>query len=180
MKHTKSIDENATNKRFLRNLAIGTILAIVFLSFPKFCGAHGHTHENPSFKYSREANVPHARDSHVHDHGHSHDDHEHHEHEHMNAQPPVEKGALNLIEDIYFLDIFFKCTLLFCRHVEHLATCHRLHTFDKRRTIFHSLLYRIGQHGKNATAIKSTIGFCFRRPVRRCIFTFNSTCSNAT
>lgn len=100
MKQHKSVDENATKKKYMRNLAICTILTIVFLSLPNFCGAHEHTNENPSFKYSREANVPHAHshDSHESAHGHSHDNHLHHDHEHdhiQNGQPPGEKGLLN-------------------------------------------------------------------------------------
>lgn len=99
MKTSKSIDNNASGKRFLRNLAIGITLIIVFLSFPGLCGAHEHTHENPSFKYSREANEMHSHDhhdAHDHHHGHAHDHHDHEEQHHHHGpgqHDAVEKGC---------------------------------------------------------------------------------------
>ncbi|RZF42171.1 hypothetical protein LSTR_LSTR004320 [Laodelphax striatellus] len=50
------------NKKFFRGLAIGLILLLIFLDFPSLCAGHSHSHSHdhadPSFKYSKEANIP--------------------------------------------------------------------------------------------------------------------------
>lgn len=98
----------------LRNLAIGIVILIVFLSLPGFCvGDCGHSHNNhvndphhhhhhddyveepASYKWSKQANegVNSAEDSsasHEHDHHHHHEDehihHHDHSHEHKHEQ----------------------------------------------------------------------------------------------
>nr|CAD7411404.1 unnamed protein product [Timema cristinae] len=54
-------DERLFTRAFLRNVAIGTIIVLILLDFPRLCQSHGHSHEHgdsPSFKYSRQANQP--------------------------------------------------------------------------------------------------------------------------
>lgn len=94
---------------YKRYLAIGLIVLIVFLSLPNFCGAHEHSDDSPSFKYSKQANeqfednlVHHNHDSHGHAHehgkdcGHGHASHDHHheeeEHHHHQHTPPPQLG----------------------------------------------------------------------------------------
>ncbi|XP_052868496.1 protein catecholamines up [Anopheles cruzii] len=97
------LKEECTSYRV--HIALCLIVAMVLLSLPTLCGAHGHQHshddhhhhhESPSFKYSMEANQmnddpipdPHQQHHHHHhhhhqesnDHGH-HDQHHHHHHE---------------------------------------------------------------------------------------------------
>lgn len=65
--------KNEGAKQFFRNVALGAIILIVFLSLPEFCTGHTHMHsdENPAFKYTRQANeLP----EHEHEH---HSDHHH-------------------------------------------------------------------------------------------------------
>ncbi|KAI9564174.1 hypothetical protein GHT06_007912 [Daphnia sinensis] len=105
-------------RRFVVRLFSVILLVGIFLSLPQFChthshndhghshdhhghahGHHGHSHdhveERPSFKYSREANIPKPppppakkldEKEHLHHHGHSHDhhghSHDHHGHSH--------------------------------------------------------------------------------------------------
>lgn len=86
--------------QFLQKIALGIILCGIMLSLPSLCLGHN---DNPSFKYSREANEnfdpkrqpkpvhdhddhhhhhPHEHDHHHHPHPHKHDDHVHgHNHE---------------------------------------------------------------------------------------------------
>lgn len=78
-----------------KNVAIGLLVFILFLTLPILCGGHqGHGHgQKASFKYSKEANENfqnqdlHSHPDHDHDHHHEHDhhhdnDHGHHNHEH--------------------------------------------------------------------------------------------------
>nr|CAD7415832.1 unnamed protein product [Timema poppensis] len=54
-------DERLFTRAFLRNVAIGTIIVLILLDFPRLCQSHGHSHDHddsPSFKYSRQANQP--------------------------------------------------------------------------------------------------------------------------
>lgn len=101
---------------FLRNIALGLIVCIVFLTLPSLCGGHshdgadhhGHSHdEPPSFKYSRQANedvLKKAAHSH-HDHAHAghehHDEHQHdahhQDHKHKDEKKPVDLGNVLLI-----------------------------------------------------------------------------------
>lgn len=99
------MDDHKDGGTFLRNIALGLIVCIVFLTLPSLCGAHshdgsdhhGHSHdEPPSFKYSRQANeeilkkTAHA--GHGHDDHHNHDAH-HQDHKHKDDRKPVELGT---------------------------------------------------------------------------------------
>lgn len=75
------------NKSWKYYLSVSTVVLIIFLSLPYMCRSqhhdHGHSHDdNPSFKYSRQAN----EGSHSHEHhegAHSHEHHKvKHSHEH--------------------------------------------------------------------------------------------------
>lgn len=99
-----NVKDHQTVDNFFRNVALGMVVLIVFLSLPNLCTGHdhhGHSHDQPaSFKYSREANehflkeqeqhhhhdehLHHHEDSHDHHHDH-HDHHDHHEHHHRHA-----------------------------------------------------------------------------------------------
>lgn len=78
-----NVEEYVAKWSFTKKLALIVILGGILLSLPSLCQSHGG-HDNPSFKYSREANenfdpkkVP------VHDHHHhGHHDHGHHHHGH--------------------------------------------------------------------------------------------------
>ncbi|XP_057371652.1 zinc transporter Slc39a7-like [Daphnia carinata] len=106
-------------RRFVIRLFSAVLLVGIFLSLPQFChthshndhghshdhhghahGHHGHSHdhieERPSFKYSKEANIPKPppppakkldEKENLHHHGHSHDHHGHsHDHEHTHEE----------------------------------------------------------------------------------------------
>lgn len=87
----KSISNNQSIHLFLRNLAIGLTVLIVFLSLPNYCSGdcghanhdhehhHHHVDEPASFKWSRQANEVHDAGDHHH---HPDDSHHHHEHKH--------------------------------------------------------------------------------------------------
>lgn len=90
-----TVNDTRDQSRKLRYLAIGAIVFVVFMSLPVFCNGHaGHDHShdggNPSFKYSKEANMKHEEDPHHHHHhhhgndhgGHLHGDEHHHHHHH--------------------------------------------------------------------------------------------------
>lgn len=89
---TLSDKDKMENHSYKRYLAIGLIVLIVFLSLPNFCGAHGHSDDSPSFKYSKQANeqfednLVHHSHGHAHEHGkdcgHGHAHGQHHEHHH--------------------------------------------------------------------------------------------------
>lgn len=107
-------------RRFVVRLFSVILLVGIFLSLPQFCHTHshndhghshdhhghahdhhGHSHdhieERPSFKYSKEANIPKPpppparkldENEHLHHHGHTHDHHGHsHDHEHDHEHP---------------------------------------------------------------------------------------------
>lgn len=122
--YVESIKEDRT---FLRNLALGVIVCLFFLTLPSLCGAHsqdGHDHhdhshgEPASFKYSRQANedilkneAAGAAASHGHTHGaggcnHAHGGdalhHHHHDHEH-DGQPKTKKALLELGNTFVFI-----------------------------------------------------------------------------
>ncbi|XP_058814839.1 protein catecholamines up [Topomyia yanbarensis] len=115
------------SKSYRVHIALGLLLVMLWMSFPTLCDGHGHFDdrdhhhhhhghdENPSFKYSRQANEMYQEDhhdhlhgsehhihhhDHSHDHGHKHqhtDDHDHeHNHQHTdevrskNVKPPVD------------------------------------------------------------------------------------------
>ncbi|XP_030376915.1 protein catecholamines up [Scaptodrosophila lebanonensis] len=71
--------------QLLQKLALGILLSAILLSLPAICRG-----QNPSFKYSREANEnfdpkkapPVKHDHHHHDHDHHEHDHHHHDHDH--------------------------------------------------------------------------------------------------
>ncbi|XP_058061111.1 protein catecholamines up [Anopheles bellator] len=77
------LKEECTSYRV--HIALCLIVAMVLLSLPTLCGAHGqhshddhhHHHESPSFKYSMEANQVH--DDSIPDPHHHHHHHHHHE-----------------------------------------------------------------------------------------------------
>lgn len=93
----KNVSDRETS-RFLRNVAIGLAVVIVFLSLPNLCssdcghdhGHHDHEHhdhehidEPASFKWTRQANeaerLHHEQtEDHKHGHGHHHHEHAHH------------------------------------------------------------------------------------------------------
>ncbi|XP_062548512.1 protein catecholamines up [Armigeres subalbatus] len=93
-KHTAVVKKQGESKSWRVHIALGLFLVILWLSFPTLCSGHyehdhhhDHHHghdENPSFKYSRQANEIYQDESHDHhhhhdhDHGHHHDDHHHH------------------------------------------------------------------------------------------------------
>jgi zinc transporter 7 len=108
------------DRRFVVKLCRFLLLVGIFLTLPQFCHSHSHDHhghshdhhghshdhveERPSFKYSKEANIPkpppppakkiekehHHGHSHEH-HGHSHDHDEHlHDHHHDHHTENVE------------------------------------------------------------------------------------------
>lgn len=78
---------NILTKRSYKNIILGLICILIFLSLPAICQGHGHSHdENPSFKYSREAN-----EGHTHEHHHSHD-----HHHHTQEKPKVSNQPSNL------------------------------------------------------------------------------------
>lgn len=87
----KPISVNQSTQQFWRNIAIGIILVIVFLSLPNYCSGdcghdhhghgcdhdhHHHVNEPASFKWSQQANEHHHEESgntgHQHDHDHHH------------------------------------------------------------------------------------------------------------
>ncbi|XP_058453800.1 protein catecholamines up-like [Malaya genurostris] len=108
------------SKSFRVHVALGLLLLMLWMSLPTLCDAHGHFDdhdhdlhhhhhhhhhghdENPSFKYSRQANEVYREENsdHDHHHGHSHnhiDDHAkghtHHQHDdarRKNIKPPVD------------------------------------------------------------------------------------------
>lgn len=106
---------------FFRNVAIGIILLMVFLTLPNLCGAHdehGHSHdEPPSFKYSRQANEEFLKqeEHHHHDHddhhGHAHGHgHGHHDHGHGHKAHHTSKNAIKPDLGMYNNeDIIFIC-----------------------------------------------------------------------
>ncbi|XP_065355548.1 protein catecholamines up [Calliphora vicina] len=63
---------------FLKQCSLSVLLLLVIFSLPIFCVSHSHGSENPSFKYSREANE--------HFEGNSHENLEHHKHDHNDEQ----------------------------------------------------------------------------------------------
>uniref|UniRef100_A0A6M2E1X6 Putative zinc transporter n=1 Tax=Xenopsylla cheopis TaxID=163159 RepID=A0A6M2E1X6_XENCH len=66
---------NILTKRPYKNVVISIICVIIFLSLPSICQGHNHAHdENPSFKYSREANEHNTHDHNHHSHEHYHSD----------------------------------------------------------------------------------------------------------
>lgn len=106
---TIHVDDHKDGGTFLRNVALGLILCLVFLSLPSLCGGHshdgsdhhGHSHDEPaSFKYSRQANEEilkkkdaHTGHGHENDHHHQQHNHDHHqEHKHKQDKIPVELG----------------------------------------------------------------------------------------
>lgn len=116
---TLSDKDKMENHSYKRYLAIGLIVLIVFLSLPNFCGAHEHSDDSPSFKYSKQANehfednlVHQSHDNghgHAHEHGkgcgHSHEPHHHeeekHHHEHHHEhQPEIGKSEFSFFKSI--------------------------------------------------------------------------------
>nr|XP_029727027.1 protein catecholamines up-like [Aedes albopictus] len=91
------------------HIALGLFLVMLWLSFPTLCSGHFDEHdhhhdhhhhhghdENPSFKYSRQANEMYEEASHDHHHHHDHDhghhhDHDHHHHHHGHQDVPKSK-----------------------------------------------------------------------------------------
>lgn len=79
----------------LRNIALGVIVLLVFMSLPGLCRSHqGHHHhddEPASFKWSRQANEDFDTDAVAPapgvkcNHGHDHDHHDHHGHDHQHG-----------------------------------------------------------------------------------------------
>lgn len=74
----ESSNSGVISKQFLISVLLGLLVLLIFLDFPLICGgqnpvqdhdhqhAHGHSHEShepPSYKYSREANIK-TRDTH--------------------------------------------------------------------------------------------------------------------
>lgn len=88
----KPISVNQSTQQLWRTVAIGIIVAIVFLSLPNYCSGdcghdhHGHEHDHhhhvnepASFKWSQQANEHHHHEESGNtDHHHHHDDHHHH------------------------------------------------------------------------------------------------------
>lgn len=79
----KPISVNQSTHQLWRNIAIGIIVVIVFLSLPNYCSGdcghdhhgHGHDHhhhEPASFKWSQQANEHHHEESENADHHHHH------------------------------------------------------------------------------------------------------------
>lgn len=122
---TIHVDDHKDGGTFLRNIALGLIVCLVFLTMPRLCGAHshdnsdhhGHSHDiPPSYKYSRQANEDilkkeaaahnhhgHAHAGHDHDNAqHNHDAH-HQDHKHKDDKKPVELG--NVLKLIFFHEI---------------------------------------------------------------------------
>lgn len=123
---TLSDKDRMENHSYKRYLAIGLIVLIVFLSLPNFCGAHEHSDDSPSFKYSKQANEHfednlvhqnhdnshgHAHEhgkgcnhGHAHEHHHEHHHHEEEEHHHHEHQPELGKSKFSYF---YFFNLFF-------------------------------------------------------------------------
>lgn len=100
------MDDHKDGGTFLRNIALGLIVCIVFLTLPSLCGAHshdgsdhhGHSHDDvpPSFKYSRQANEDILKKAAHYHHDHAHAGHGHgdHKHNHDGLQHHVELGKV--------------------------------------------------------------------------------------
>lgn len=92
-----SIDKQR-QRRFRRHVAILLIVVVSFLSLPTLCNSHSHDDhhdhhhhdENPSFKYSRQANddlPPVQKQQHHHHHTHEHQQ----GHQHTTKKSPLGK-----------------------------------------------------------------------------------------
>lgn len=116
------------NNTFLRNVAIGVILLLVFLTLPNLCGAHGdhgHSHDEPAgFKYSREANEQFLKEQHDHHaahHGHAHGGHGHDDHHHGHAHHETKTKDLGMYL-LYRVNFFLIFDVPVSRYVERMGT----------------------------------------------------------
>lgn len=112
------------SKSYRVHIALGLFVVMLWLSFPTLCSGHydhDHDHDhhdhhhhhdqNPSFKYSKQANEMYQEESHDHhhhdhDHGHHHDDHLHHHHDdhhHHHHDDDVPKGKNKPQTDTFYI-----------------------------------------------------------------------------
>lgn len=117
---TLSDKDKLEDHSYKRYLAIGLIVLIVFLSLPNFCGAHEHSDDSPSFKYSKQANeqfeenLVHHSDKNSHGHAHEHGKdcghghvHGHHERHHDHEEEPHHHEQEHAPEQLGKSKIFF-------------------------------------------------------------------------
>lgn len=101
-----------SRRRFRRNAVILVIVLLSFLSLPTLCSSHSDHHhdhhhhdQNPSFKYSRQANehLPPVQKPHHHghdDHGHVHHEHKAHHHTTKKSSDQLGEFLISLSEKV--------------------------------------------------------------------------------
>ncbi|XP_023305557.2 protein catecholamines up isoform X2 [Lucilia cuprina] len=95
-------NESANKCIFLKKLALTLLILLVIFSLPTFCTSHSHSNENPSFKYSREANENFGKkgsdynEHHKHIH-HDHNGHGQHIYSHATKQQNMQKQDMTEI-----------------------------------------------------------------------------------
>lgn len=72
-----SLQTRHKNEILCRKIAFGVLLCLIVFTLPSLC--RSHKHENPSFKYSKEANENFQSVQHNHQHDHKHHHHHHEE-----------------------------------------------------------------------------------------------------
>ncbi|XP_037808304.1 protein catecholamines up [Lucilia sericata] len=88
-------NESAKQCIFLKKLALALLILLVIFSLPTFCTSHSHGNENPSFKYSREANENFGKKGSEYDelHKHIHHDHNGHDDEHIHSHGSKQRNT---------------------------------------------------------------------------------------